>query len=173
MKKLLKKVLSSALCISMLSSLLSYNSLLSSSALSVNVGNNPSPKVDIAVSVPSDYDGDFESFRDALTQSLIDKGMDPSSFRITDTAVKIDTTNLDGWYVYDHYYSKAAYDALKLSAEQQIKQPYRAADNTHMTSHSVSGVPTPVPIQDVFVTGKYKRVNSNLFPFNQLLIHMR
>ena len=167
MKKLLKKVLSSALCISMLSSLLPYDSLLSSSALSVNVGNNPSPKVDIAVSVPSDYDGDFESFREALTQSLIDKGMDPSSFRITDTAVKIDTTNLDGWYVYDHYYSKDAYDALKLSAEQQIKQPYRAADNTHMTSHGVSGVPTPVPIQDVFVTGKYKRVNSNLFPFNQ------
>lgn len=166
MNKLFKRVLSSALCISIFASLIPVNSLLSSSAITVNVGDNPSPKVDIAVSVPSDYDGDFESFREALTQALVEKGMDPSTFRITDTAVKIDTTNLDGWYVYDHYYSKDAYDDLNLSSEQKKKQPYRLADNSHMTSHSTTA-PTPVNIQDVFVNGKYKRVNSNLFPFNQ------
>ena len=56
-------------------------------------------EVDIAVSIPADYPGTFDDFKAELTAALIAQGMDPSSFRITDTAVKIDTTNLDGWYV--------------------------------------------------------------------------
>ncbi len=104
----------------------------------VNVGANPAPKVDIAVNVPADYPGTFLDFKQELTQKLIDQGMDPSSFRITDTAAKIDTTNLDGWYVYDHYYNQAQYDALSLSAEQKEKQPFRGADNSHTTGGVVT-----------------------------------
>ncbi len=104
----------------------------------VNVGANPAPKVDIAVNVPADYPGTFLDFKQELTQKLIDQGMDPSSFRITDTAAKIDTTNLDGWYVYDHYYNQAQYDALNLSAEQKEKQPFRGADNSHTTGGVVT-----------------------------------
>ncbi len=101
-----------------------------------NIGANPTPKVDIAVSVPSDYPGTFLDFKEELTQKLIDEGMDPSAFRITNTAVSIDTSNLDGWYVYSHYRDKSAYDALKLSADQQLKQPYRQASASSMSSGS-------------------------------------
>lgn len=87
--------------------------------------------MDIAVNVPADYPGTFGDFKEELTQKLIDQGMDPSSFRITTTAVTIDTTDTEGWYVYDHYGSQDNYNALKLSDEQRVKQPYRAADNTH------------------------------------------
>ena len=97
----------------------------------IDVGANPTPKVDIAVNVPADYPGTFGDFKEELTQKLIDQGMDPSSFRITTTAVTIDTTDTEGWYVYDHYGSQDNYNALKLSDEQRVKQPYRAADNTH------------------------------------------
>ena len=62
-------------------------------AHAVNVGANPTPKVDIAVSLPSDYPGTFLEFKQELTQKLIDQGMAPGSFRITDTAAKIDTSN--------------------------------------------------------------------------------
>ncbi|MDE6658905.1 MAG: hypothetical protein K2K01_02160, partial [Eubacterium sp.] len=93
--------------------------------------------------------------------------MDPSTFRVTDTAVKIDTTNLDGWYVYDHYYDQNQYNLLGLSDAQKLKQPYRAADNTYMNKHGKSLKKNPVPIQDVFVTRDYGNPGANLYPFNQ------
>lgn len=40
------------------------------SAYAVDVGANPTPKVDIAVSVPSDYPGTFLDFKEELTQKL-------------------------------------------------------------------------------------------------------
>ncbi|MDE5995314.1 MAG: InlB B-repeat-containing protein, partial [Eubacterium sp.] len=141
---------------------------LSASAITMtDYGKNPDPDVDIAVSVPAGYPGTFEDFKAELTAALIAQGMDASSFRITDTAVKIDTTNLDGWYVYDHYYNQAAYNALGLSAEQQKRQPYRVADNTKMTSHGKSGVSTPCLIQDVFVARRWGTPGNKLYPFNQ------
>ena len=73
-----------------------------SQAHAVDVGANPTPKVDIAVSLPSDYPGTFLEFKQELTQKLIDQGMAPGSFRITDTAAKIDTSNTEGWLVYNH-----------------------------------------------------------------------
>ena len=71
-------------------------------AADVNIGTNPTPKVDIAVSLPSDYPGTFLEFKQELTQKLIDQGMAPGSFRITDTAAKIDTSNTEGWLTYNH-----------------------------------------------------------------------
>lgn len=53
--------------------------------------------------------------------------MSPSDFRITTTAVTIDTTDTSSWIVYDHYRDQSTYDAMKLDASLQ---PYRAADNT-------------------------------------------
>ncbi len=108
------------------------------SAAHVDIGANPTPVVDIAVNVPSDYPGTFLDFKEELTQKLLEAGMEPGSFRITDTAAKIDTTDLNGWYVYDHYYSQAEYDALNLSDEQKAKQPFRAADNSHTTGGIVT-----------------------------------
>lgn len=70
------------------------------------MGVNPSPKVDIAVAVPSDYPGTFLDFKAELTEKLIAQGMDPADFRITDTATKIDTTDQSNWVVYDHYYNE-------------------------------------------------------------------
>ena len=105
-----------------------------SQAHAVDVGANPTPKVDIAVSVPSDYPGTFLDFKEELTQKLIDQGMDPSAFRITNTAVSIDTSNLDGWYVYSHYRDQASYNALNLSADQKLKQPFRQASASSMSS---------------------------------------
>ncbi|MCI8332436.1 MAG: hypothetical protein HFE78_06390, partial [Clostridiales bacterium] len=170
MKKNLKKLLSSFLCVLMLANVIPIG-VFDTFGLSVDLGSNPTPDVDIAVSVPADYDGDFESFKEELTQSLIAKGMDPSSFRITDTAVKIDTTNLDGWYVYDHYYNQASYNALNLSDAQKNKQPFRAADNANMSDHNSvitnKGDRVPVLIQDVFVNKKYGDYGTTLWPTNQ------
>ena len=110
----------------------------------IDVGANPTPKVDIAVNVPADYPGTFLEFKEELTQKLIDRGMDPGSFRITTTAVTIDTTDTEGWYVYDHYYNDDAYNKLNLSDEQKLKQPNRAADN------SCADGPKPSTIDDYF-----------------------
>ena len=85
------------------------------------------------MNVPEDYPGTFLDFKQELTEKLISQGMDPSTFRITTTAAKIDTTNLNGWYVYDHYYDQAQYNSLNLSADQQLKQPFRAADNSYIS----------------------------------------
>lgn len=63
---------------------------------SVDVGSNPTPKIDIAVNVPSDYPGTFLDYKQELTQKLIDQGLKESDFRITNTAVSIDTSSMDG-----------------------------------------------------------------------------
>lgn len=178
MRKLLKKVLCSVLCLAMLLSCLSIGPLSAMAITMTDYGKNPNPDVDIAVSVPADYPGTFEDFKAELTAALIAQGMDASSFRITDTAVKIDTTNLDGWYVYDHYYNEAAYNAIvpatikdsngkSITNPQRAKQPYRVADNTKMTSHGKSGVGTPCLIQDVFVARRWGTPGTKLYPFNQ------
>lgn len=106
-------------------------------AYAVNIGTNPTPKVDIAVSLPSDYQGTFLEFKKELTDRLIAEGMEAGTFRITDTAAKIDMSNTDGWYVYDHYRDDAAYNALNLSAEQKLKQPYRKSDAISGTAYTM------------------------------------
>ena len=89
--------------------------------------------MDIAVAVPADYPGTFLDFKAELTEKLIAQGMNPSDFRITDTATKIDTTDQSNWVVYDHYYNQAQYNTFGYTAEQQKTHPFRAADNTHTT----------------------------------------
>lgn len=86
--------------------------------------------MDIAVNVPADYPGTFLEFKEELTQKLIDQGMDPGSFRITTTAVTIDTTDLNGWLVRDHYRDKTTWQNI-VPEDQRVNQPYRAADNSH------------------------------------------
>ena len=101
--------------------------LNSTNAYAVDVGTNPTPKVDIAVNKPADYPGSFEDFKQALTDALKAKGMDSSLFRITDTKVEIDTTDLNGWYIYDHYINEDAHaNALAQSGNTAAIQPYRA-----------------------------------------------
>lgn len=129
------------------------------SAYAVDVGANPTPKVDIAVSVPSDYPGTFLDFKEELTQKLIDEGMEPGSFRITDTAVSIDTSDLNGWYVYSHYRDQAAYNALNLSEDQQDKQPYRQASASSMSSGSYD-------IKDYVNKTTNKFTNTSCLTFN-------
>ena len=107
-------------------------------AYAVDVGANPAPQVDIAVSVPSDYPGTFLDFKEELTQKLIDEGMEPGSFRITDTAVSIDTNDLNGWYIRDHYRDESVYNALNLSAEQKLKQPYVVSNDQNMDAGTMT-----------------------------------
>ncbi len=99
----------------------------------LDIGSNPTPVIDIAVNVPSDYPGTFLDFKQELTQKLIDQGLDPSTFRITNTAVSIDTSSMDGWIVYDHYYDNNHYNRL-VPEDQRALQPYRGADNTHASA---------------------------------------
>lgn len=91
----------------------------------------PTPKIDIAVNVPADYPGTFRDYKQELTQKLIDQGLKESDFRITSTAVSIDTTSMNGWLVYDHYSSETAYNAA-VPADQRTLQTYRAAGTTYM-----------------------------------------
>ena len=105
-----------------------------------------------------------------MTNALKKQGMNPDDFRITSTMTSIDTTNLDGWYVYDHYYSQASYNNLRtsdgqpLSAEQKKRQPFRQAD----TSYDQSGKTTAeVSIKEALVDKKYGEPNANLFRFSQ------
>lgn len=144
MLKKAKKFVSVLLCVTMFFSCIGP---ISASAASVDVGTNPTPKIDIAVNVPSDYPGTFLDFKQELTQKLIEQGLNPSDFRITDTAAKIDTTDLNGWYVYDHYLNNTEYNKLGLSAEQQKKQPYRAADNSNASGAN------PVYMKDLLANG--------------------
>lgn len=113
-----KKALSLILALSMLLGGISTGMLMSASAADNSGGVvNPTPDIDIAVNVPSDYPGTFLDFKKEMTDKLneeLDKkfpfknhtedaeGNKRPSFRITNTAVSIDTTDLNGWYVYDH-----------------------------------------------------------------------
>lgn len=130
LKKLKKSIISLVTCCLTLSF---FN--MSYARAAVDIGANPIPKVDIAVNVPDDYPGTFLDFKAELTEKLIAQGMTPGSFRITNTAMSIDTTNLDGWYVYDHYRDASSYNALKLSEEQKAKQPYRVTVDSHTTGN--------------------------------------
>lgn len=120
-KKLASDALSWLLCICLVIGWGGVSNLFlnTQQAHAYDVGVNPSPKVDIAVAVPSDYPGTFLDFKAELTEKLIAQGMDPSDFRITDTATKIDTTDQSNWVVYDHYYNEAQYNQLGYTAEQQ------------------------------------------------------
>lgn len=97
----------------------------------VDVGANPTPKIDIAVNVPSDYPGTFLDYKQELTQKLKDQGLDPSLFRITSTAVSIDTTSMNGWYVYDHYRDDSTYTTA-VPADQRTLQPKRITVDGNM-----------------------------------------
>lgn len=126
----------------------------------VNVGSNPTPVVDIAVNVPADYPGTFLDFKQELTQKLIDQGMDPSTFRITSTAVSIDASSMDGWHVYDHYHSAGGYNGL-VAADQRIMQPYRNASASSM------GGPADANILNYINKNTNKFTNSSCIQFNR------
>lgn len=103
---------------------------------------NPNPKIDIVVNVPSDYSGTFLDYKTELEKQLIAQGLDPNDFRITSAAVKIDTTDLSSWYVYDHYYDQATYNGLHMDA---VRQPYAEADNSQIGSSKQSKTPITIP----------------------------
>lgn len=124
---LTSKILSIFLCFSMVMTWFGGVN----NAHAINVGTNPTPKIDIAVNVPSDYPGTFLDFKQELTQKLIDQGLNPSDFRITNTAVSIDTSSMDGWIVYDHYHDQNHYNSL-VPADQRALQPYRQASASSM-----------------------------------------
>ena len=139
MKRFFKKALSLMLCGAML---LGSGLELSIpvSAAGVDIGTNPTPKIDIAVNVPTDYPGTFLDFKQELTQKLVDEGMDPSTFRITNTAVSIDTTSMNGWYVYDHYRNDSTYNTL-VPADQRTIQPKRITSDSNVSgSYNISDV---------------------------------
>ncbi len=128
MRKYGKKVLSLLLCVLLVASVFIEMPTLESAAADGDVISNPEPVVDIVVNVPSDYPGTFLDFKEELTQKLVAEGMDPSTFRIVSGAIKIDTTDNSGWYVYDHYYNQTTYNSFGLNS---TLQPYRAADNSN------------------------------------------
>ena len=178
MKNSLKRILSAVLCLVMVLGFFTFGKpeLTGTEADAISVGVNPTPAIDIAVNIPDNYPGDFEMFREEMTEKLakqlvaqgVAKTVEEAQtlFRITNTAAVIDTTNLEGWYVYDHYYDQTQYNALGLSAAQQKKQPYRVADNSYPKSGNV------VKIQDVFINpdGTSKPVSvvgTTLYRFNQ------
>ena len=117
-------------------------------AASIDIGENPKPPVDIAVNVPSDYPRTFLDFKQELTEKLIEQGMEPGSFRITNTRVDIDTTDLNGWYVYDHYRDASVYNSLGLSNAQKQMQPLRLSADSSFDSKVVN-------IEDYFKNGKF------------------
>ncbi|MEY8368654.1 InlB B-repeat-containing protein [Anaerovoracaceae bacterium 42-11] len=126
----------------------------------VNVGSNPTPKIDIAVNVPADYPGTFLDYKQELTQKLKDQGLDPSLFRITSTAVSIDTSSMNGWQVYDHYHSQSIYNGL-VPADQRAMQPYRAADASSM------GTPAGANILNYINKTTNKFTNGACIQFNR------
>lgn len=150
-----KKVLSIFLSLMILFGFGSWTNLLGQNVYALtdddNVISNPTPVIDIAVNVPADYPGTFLDFKAELEEKLIAQGLDPKLFRITSSAIKIDTTNTEGWYVYDHYYNQKEYEKLNLSEAQKKVQPFRQADTTYDTGN-LSGI---VNIEDVFVNNKY------------------
>lgn len=86
---------------------------------------------------PADYPGTFLDFKQELTEKLIAQGMNPSDFRITTTAVTIDTTDTSNWYVYDHYRNETAYKNLVTTADQKALQPYRVSDTINGTEYTM------------------------------------
>lgn len=137
MKKVnFKQLFSALLCVVML---LGFNLGFAPEAYAagIDVGANPTPKVDIAVNVPADYPGTFLDFKQELTDKLIAQGMSPSDFRITTTAVTIDTTDTSGWIVYDHYRNATAYNGLVTNEDQKALQPYRASDSISGTAYTM------------------------------------
>lgn len=148
-KKLASDALSWLLCICLVIGWGGVSNLFlnTQQAHAVDVGVNPTPKVDIAVSLPNDYPGTFLDFKAELTEKLLAQGMSSSDFRITDTATKIDTTDTSNWVVYDHYYNKDEYNKLGYTAEQEKTHPYRAADNSCIGSAVYSGI---IPMSKVF-----------------------
>ena len=78
-----------------------------------------------------------------MTEKLVAQGLDEDKFRIISSAIKIDTTDTSGWYVYDHYLDQSTYNSLGLNS---AKQPYRAADNSY------AGGTKPTTIEQEFAT---------------------
>lgn len=126
----------------------------------VDVGTNPTPKIDIAVNVPTDYPGTFLDYKQELTQKLIDQGLKASDFRITSTAVSIDTTSMNGWIVYDHYHSDATYKAA-VPEDQRANQPYRNASTSSMSG------PAGANILNYINKDTNKFTNSSCIQFNR------
>lgn len=156
-----RKLLNVLLCFSMiLCCVITTKAGAKEAFAAVDVGSNPSPKIDIAVNVPSDYPGTFLDFKKELTQKLVDQGMDPSTFRITSTAVSIDTTSMDGWYVYDHYHNRSHYESL-VPADQRALQPYREASPSSM------GGPAGANIQNYINKVTNKFTNGACIQFNR------
>lgn len=90
-RKWTKKAMSIFLCLAMILGL-GVNYAPPVRAAGIDVGANSTPKIDIAVSVPSDYPGTFLEFKQELADKLVEQGLSLSDFRITTTAVAIDTT---------------------------------------------------------------------------------
>ncbi len=156
-----RKVLNVMLCIALvMGCFMSTKDSTQEVRAAANVGTNPTPVVDIAVNVPSDYPGTFLDFKQELTQKLIDQGMDPSTFRITSTAVSIDASSMDGWHVYDHYHSNAHYQSL-VAADQRAMQPVRIADAGSM------GAPAGADIQSYINKTTNKFTNGACIQFNR------
>lgn len=156
-----RKVLNVLLCLALfMGCFMSTKSSTREVRAAVNVGTNPTPVVDIAVNVPSDYPGTFLDFKQELTQKLVDQGMDPSTFRITSTAVSIDASSMDGWHVYDHYHSDGGYKGL-VAADQRVMQPYRNASPSSMNT------PADANILEYIDRTTNKFTNSKCVQFNR------
>ncbi len=135
-KHSIKRGLSLLMCFAMICGMMTFGSFATEAAADEAV-SNPKAVIDIVVNVPADYPGTFLDFKDELTANLIAKGMDPTLFRIISSAVKIDTTETSGWYIYDHYLSQDQYNRLNLNS---AKQPFRQADNNYTDGPSVTTI---------------------------------
>ena len=66
-----RKVLNVLLCIALfMGCFMSTKDSTQEVRAAVNVGTNPTPVIDIAVNVPSDYPGTFLDFKQELTQKV-------------------------------------------------------------------------------------------------------
>ncbi len=160
MLKTMKIVIKKALIISLTFMIVLGGSQFYNVKASVDVGSNPTPKIDIAVNVPSDYPGTFLDYKQELTQKLIDQGLKESDFRITNTAVSIDTSSMDGWIVYDHYHNESIYNNL-VPADQRSLQPKRIAN-----AASMGGTPG-ANILDYINKTTNKFTNTSCIQFNR------
>ena len=188
MKNSLKRIMCALLCVVMVLGYFTFGKpeLTGTEADAISVGVNPTPSIDIAVNIPDDYPGDFEMFREEMTDALAralckelygtDKPTEAqlaqaqSLFRITNTEAILDTTSLEGWYVYDHYRDLTAYNAVIAATAsttaaqnaQKLKQPYRLTSDSHTSGKNVN-------IQDYFLNadGTAKSVAATVQNFNQ------